>query len=328
MIRWFRFKGIEQGEWDMYRFNKPILFCLFLMSAFAHAQNTFPATGNVGIGTASPTTALQIGTPDAANTNRISIPGVYNFENVYLGQYGNGDSALEFVNHTNLTQSYGAKLLTSTDAGANGLQIQVAPVATSYASLSYSTAMTILAANGNVGIGTTSPSYAFDVTGKIRSTAGVVYPDGTLQTTAWTGVLCGGDYAESVDVTGTRVQYEPGDVMVVDSHAPGNFHKSAEPYSTLAAGIYSTKPGAVGRRSTDPSRTKDEIPMAMIGIVPTKVSAENGPVMPGDLLVTSSTPGYAMRGTDRDRMTGAIVGKALGSVQRDKGTIEVLVTLQ
>jgi hypothetical protein len=68
--------------------------------------------------------------------------------------------------------------------------------------------------------------------------------------------------------------------------------------------------------------------MAMMGIVPTKVTAENGAIKTGDLMVTSSTVGYAMRGTDRSRLTGAVVGKALGSLESGTGVIEVLVTLQ
>jgi hypothetical protein len=68
--------------------------------------------------------------------------------------------------------------------------------------------------------------------------------------------------------------------------------------------------------------------MAMIGVVPTKVTAEGGPIKPGDLLVTSSRPGYAMKGTDRGRLTGAIIGKALGHLQSGIGLIEVAVSLQ
>lgn len=152
---------------------------------------------------------------------------------------------------------------------------------------------------------------------------------GVVQTTAWTGVLCGGDYAETVDVAGDRKSYEPGDVLVIDPDSGSDVLKSAEPYSTLVAGIYSTKPGVIGRRQTVDAKTSTtEVPMAMIGIVPTKVSAENGPIKRGDLLVTSSTLGYAMRGTDHNRMPGAVVGKALGSLDSGTGVIEVLVTLQ
>ena len=68
--------------------------------------------------------------------------------------------------------------------------------------------------------------------------------------------------------------------------------------------------------------------MAMMGIVPTKVSTENGPIERGDLLVSSSTPGYAMKGTDGTRMMGAVIGKALAPLHTGQGLIEVLVTLQ
>jgi hypothetical protein len=60
--------------------------------------------------------------------------------------------------------------------------------------------------------------------------------------------------------------------------------------------------------------------------VPCKVSAENGTVRPGDLLVTSSTPGHAMR--DEKPEVGTVVGKALGTLASGTGVIEVLVTLQ
>ncbi len=185
---------------------------------------------------------------------------------------------------------------------------------------------------GYVGIGTVSPGVPLEVNGIFKLTQGsgghITFADGTMQSTAWTGAVCGGDYAESVDVAGGRAQYEPGDVMVIDPASSGGFLKSTEAYSTLVAGIYSTKPGVIGRRFTDPDKLKEEIPMAMVGIVPTKVSAENGPVRAGDLLVTSSTPGYAMKGTDHERMTGAVVGKALGAIPGGTGVIEVLVSLQ
>jgi len=154
-----------------------------------------------------------------------------------------------------------------------------------------------------------------------------VYPDGTTQTTAWTGVLCGGDYAEAVNASGGKKSYEPGDVLVLASDTNGNVEKSREPYSTMVAGIFATKPGVIGRRETL-AKSVNELPMAMVGIVPTKVSAENGAIRQGDLLVTSSKAGYAMKGTDRNRLVGAVLGKAMGSLQSGTGVIEVLVTLQ
>ena len=89
-------------------------------------------------------------------------------------------------------------------------------------------------------------------------------------------------------------------------------------YLTGHAKCDHTKPGVVGRRQTTP-KSLDELPMAVVGIVPTKVSAENGPVRKGDLLVSSSTLGYAMKGADRSRMLGAVVGEGDGIARRWRG---------
>lgn len=47
-----------------------------------------------------------------------------------------------------------------------------------------------------------------------------------------------------------------------------------------------------------------------------------------NLLESSKTPGYAMEGTDRNKMLGAVVVKAMGSLESGNGMIEVLVMLQ
>jgi hypothetical protein len=72
----------------------------------------------------------------------------------------------------------------------------------------------------------------------------------------------------------------------------------------------------------------DDLPVAIVGVVPTKVSTENGAVQVGDLLTTSGTPGFAMRCTDRLKCIGAIVGKAMEPLRDQKGVIKVLVTLR
>ena len=71
-----------------------------------------------------------------------------------------------------------------------------------------------------------------------------------------------------------------------------------------------------------------EVPLAVVGIVPCKVTAENGAIARGDLLLTSSRPGYAMKGTDRSRMLGAVIGKTMQPLPKGSGVIQVLVTLQ
>src|SRR5207302_5506791 len=105
--------------------------------------------------------------------------------------------------------------------------------------------------------------------------------------------------------------------------------KSQQAYSTLVAGVYSTKPGMLASlHARGENVPKNELPLAVVGIVPCKVTTTNGHINRGDLLVTSSLPGYAMKGTDRDRMMGAIVGKALEPLPQGAGTIQVLITLQ
>jgi hypothetical protein len=139
----------------------------------------------------------------------------------------------------------------------------------------------------------------------------------------------GADFAEFISATGTEINYEPGDVLAIDIKADRQVTLANAPYSTLVAGIYSTKPGVLGTAhdSEDP-KLADEIPMAVAGIVPCKVSAENGPISRGDLLVTSSTLGHAMRGTDSARLPGTIIGKALQPLPEGKGKIQVLLTLR
>ena len=139
----------------------------------------------------------------------------------------------------------------------------------------------------------------------------------------------GADFAESVAVKGATEHYAPGDLLVIDPSGERRLSLSQTPYSTLVAGIYSTQPGVVAsQHRVEEALPKNEVPLAVVGIVPCKVTAENGPIAAGDLLVTSSTAGHAMKGTDRGRMLGAVVGKALEPLQKGTGVIQVLVTLQ
>ncbi len=139
----------------------------------------------------------------------------------------------------------------------------------------------------------------------------------------------GADFAESVAVLKDRSHYQPGDVLVIDRSGNRRLALAQEPYSTLVAGIYSTKPGVLATPHTmDDQALNHEVPLAIVGIVPCKVSAEHAAIHRGDLLVTSSIPGYAMKGMDRSRMLGAVLGKALEPLENGRGVIEVLVTLQ
>jgi hypothetical protein len=65
----------------------------------------------------------------------------------------------------------------------------------------------------------------------------------------------------------------------------------------------------------------------VVGIVPVKASAENGPIAPGDMLVASSIPGHAMS-AGPNPPTGTVIGKALEGLEGDTGMIKLLVVLQ
>ncbi|QEE30324.1 hypothetical protein FTW19_21470 [Terriglobus albidus] len=283
-------------------------------------SNTYYTSGNVGIGTSTPQGILDVTPP----VGGLLVSGV-NLD----PQWGSLDmskvaNSAKLVTGWNRTGGDGEADFMANRGGGGGGGFAFYDVTNNGTVNS----LLRLHGNGNVGIGTTNPQKKLHIAGDVEID-GQLFFGGIAQGQSAPYAGCGADYAESVDVTGDRTKYEPGDVLVIDPKAPGKFLKSNEAYSTMASGVYSTKPGFVGRfhEASDPA-SADEIPMAMLGRVPTKVTAENGPIQVGDLLVTSSTMGYAMKGTDRSRLVGAVIGKALGSLDSGTGTIMVLITLQ
>src|SRR5712672_3074739 len=151
--------------------------------------------------------------------------------------------------------------------------------------------------------------------------SGAVYADGGYHTG-------GADFAEAFSVKGSSTNYVAGDVLTIDQAATRRLTRSSRPYSTLVAGIYSTKPGVLASPYAMDQTPDSDIPLAVVGVVPCKVTAANGAIHPGDLLVTSGKQGYAMKGTDKNRMVGTVLGKALEPLPKGDGVIQVLVTLQ
>lgn len=134
------------------------------------------------------------------------------------------------------------------------------------------------------------------------------------------------DVAEWVPV---RAAVPPATVVVIDGNNVNMVESSAKAYDTRIAGVVSDQPGVI---LGEPG--SDKVKVAHNGRVKVKVDASYGAIAIGDLLVTSPTPGYAMRskpvevgGTEIHR-PGTLLGKALEPLTAGSGEILVLLTLQ
>jgi hypothetical protein len=137
--------------------------------------------------------------------------------------------------------------------------------------------------------------------------------------------LAGADLAEQFGVVG-EMAAEPGCVVVLAGD--DRVRVSDEAYDRRVAGVVS---GAGSYRAAlilDKQEGEDRRPLALSGKVWCKVEADSAPVGLGDLLTTSATPGHAMRAVDPARAFGAVIGKALGSLESGRGLLPVLVALQ
>jgi hypothetical protein len=138
--------------------------------------------------------------------------------------------------------------------------------------------------------------------------------------------LQGADCAEEFDVTETE-NIDPGTVLVIDDKS--RLQPCKEPYDKKVAGVVSGGNGSNPGIILDKNPTENKrLPVALSGKVYCKVDARCSPIDVGDLLTTSSTPGYAMKATDPLKAFGAVIGKAMGSVTMGKGLIPILVALQ
>lgn len=139
----------------------------------------------------------------------------------------------------------------------------------------------------------------------------------------------GADVAEAFDVNGKISEYEPGDILVISTKTDRTVEKSSTPYSNLVAGVYATKPGVLLTEENIDTDISNKAPMGVIGVIPTKVCLENGKIKRGDLLVTSSKAGVAMKASIKKVKIGQVIGKALQDYdQKEIGKIQVLVNIK
>ena len=139
----------------------------------------------------------------------------------------------------------------------------------------------------------------------------------------------GADLAEAFDVDDAISNYEPGDVLVISTEKDRSVVKSTGAYSTLVAGVYATKPGVLLTEENMDADLSDKVPMGVVGVIPTKVCTEGGEIKRGDLLVTSSIPGVAMKADINLVKPGQVIGKALENFNQNSiGKIKLLVNVK
>ncbi|MGB4782625.1 hypothetical protein [Candidatus Methylomirabilis sp.] len=174
------------------------------------------------------------------------------------------------------------------------------------------TVMALNLTSGNVGIGTAAPTTKLHV-------AGDVQVDGNLAA----------KYQDVAEWVQTPSPLPPGTVVVVDHQERNQVLPASQSYDTRVAGVVSARPGLLLGEAGP-----DKVKVAQSGRVKVKVDASYGPITVGNLLVTSLTPGHAMRSTPLNlggaliHRPGTLLGKALEPLEEGRGEILVLLTLQ
>lgn len=307
--------------------------------------------GKIGIGTTSPSSKLHV-EDDTSNDVTAMIHNLDNTgsESLYFGTNSASDAGIsvygsshaskqskwEFFN--NKTSGHydwitgGSVKMTLTNQGMLGigyaypyarLFVQESGFVDPFQVRVSGSTKLIVKNDGKVGIGTTIPDEQLTVVGNVKIDGNLNIYDG------FTKVMelgAGLDYAEGFDVS-ARDKIEPGSVLIIDADNPGKLALSNASYDTKVAGIVA---GAKGLGSgVRLGAGQFDYDVALAGRVYCKVDATNEAVKPGDLLTTSSMPGHAMKAVDYAHAQGAILGKAMESLEKgQKGQILVLVTLQ
>jgi len=265
---------------------------------------TFTKDGKVGIGTTTPNAKLQVSAGDSSFA-------VFGPNTSWGGSLAVGSGAA-FVSPI----AARAQVLSSNgnlhlDAGT-GQNVYIAWMTQSNTIIN--------GQSGNVGIGTTSPGsgYKLDVNGNTNVT-GNLNVTGTINA----------KYQDVAEWVPSFEQLAAGTVAVLDSTKSNQVTSSTTAYDTRVAGVISAQPGITLGEKSD-----SKVLVATTGRVRVKVDASRGPIAIGDLLVTSDVPGFAMKseavnlGGVQIHRPGTIIGKALEPLEKGKGEILALLSLQ
>lgn len=175
-----------------------------------------------------------------------------------------------------------------------------------------------IGSDGNVGIGAASAGAKLAVTGNVSVTGDI----------SATGNIAA-KYQDVAEWVPSREDLSAGTVVVLDASIGNAVMASNGAYDTTVAGVVSAQPGII---LGEAGSAREQV--ATTGRVKVKVDAGKAPIRVGDLLVTSSRPGYAMKSIPVDiggvamHRPGTILGKALEALPNGEGEILVLLSLQ
>jgi hypothetical protein len=168
------------------------------------------------------------------------------------------------------------------------------------------------------GTTTTGTLQSTTITTGSSSTAGTITGDYTLTA----GSTLNATYADLAEKYTADQDYEAGTVVVFGGEA--ELSTTGKHMSQGVAGIVSTNPAQVYNAECTAGEGEYVVELALIGRVPCKVI---GPVMKGDLIVTSDQSGYGCKGDPDNIKAGSVIGKAITGYNGETpdGVCEVLV---
>ena len=247
----------------------------------------------------------------------ISVRNSAGAETVYLwgrDGFGNGDgqiglkkaSGTETITMQAGEGSGGAQILMRNAAGAQTVQLDSDAGGAGFLAL-YTT-------NGSAPIVLDA-----DVNGDGRITTQV------LQITG------GSDLSENFDINVDKDTLLPGMIVSIDSKNVGELVLCQQAFDKKVAGIVSGAGGVKTGMLMGQAGTKADgkHPVALTGRVYCWVDADaGGSVEAGDLITTSNTPGHGMKVSNHALASGSIIGKAMSPLEKGKGLVLVLVSLQ
>jgi len=330
------------------------------LGSFAAGQSAQTTHGGTFIWGDGSQTFTGANVDDAFNV--LATGGVFFYDGtngLHIDGFGNNDGTIDYGLKFGGALSSGEGIASKRTAGGNQYGLDF------YTS---SADRMSIAANGFVGINTTSPSERLEVNGQFVLIDGAnagngngpldayIGGDGSgsdvqigsmnslitavgfwnYAANAWMHISCssitihgGADLAEPFPITAAANEVPPGAVVVIDAENPGGLKLSEQAYDSRVAGVVSGANGVnPGIQMQQQGLLEGGKNVALTGRVYVQADASNGPIQPGDLLTTSGSPGRAMKVTDHAKAQGAILGKAMTGLKDGNGMVLVLVTLQ